>query len=854
MTGSNQECRIGILNHMGSNSMTQTSSLNLDPVNWTGNRFENGDFERWGNPLSPAAMSNLQARERYAWLASAPWPVSEGSHSGGLQARATDEWLGSNTYWAQLPNTQIDNTTLEFRWYLYENHDPGLYGDTFYLWIRLTDGKNIYYFLNGTTGGSNSSTNGFYKIGGPSQTWNSFSRNITADYEDLPEFGEPTSSIRISTLYFWIHSTGRVNQYIRGFIDDVWLKYGADVHIGDWERNGNLESTYYWIKMPDSDHAEVSQSAVAHTGDWSLNLTVDSNGNDSLCGVWQDVCGRLTPLNSGTLRFWYNIADWTEASIDTYAYVAIECTNTTDDFDIYYYFAHGGIGMPETNETYRLVIHPTAFNITGGWTLFNQSICSDAVAYFNTDEIRLERISLYAMSSEKGGRMEILVDDFEMVSARVNDMGYEDQGAVGERILGWNSPSGGYDDHETVLVTDFSYDGTKAANITVWEDYDPYLTQPLAITMRNETQTVFDITWRLESYLQEDGTWATMFFEFANGYKIYYYFARNNPVSNSSTEMHIDLPMAGTTHEWIRAQRNLVTDYTSYFGNPDGIEIVSVSLMVVSMPGELLTLLLDEFYVYDDTYPVLESIQGPTTAPEAFEPVPVTADAYDFSLDGLYINYRVEGGAWQQEPMLHESGTTYNGSIPGQPYDALVEYYVTAVDGTGDTVRIPEEGVYENYTTVDTIKPTFTWGEGMAAISGSQVGGVIGINITVSDSGSGVRLVEIYYGGTSVSEPISPPSDPGEYVQITVWWDTTKSMNREYSISVTVHDAANNTVWGEMGLVVYNPVTTTSTTTTSTAPPSDALPLIIGAAVVIGVVAVAMIYLAFVKPRQSQKS
>ncbi|MFX1562559.1 MAG: hypothetical protein ACFFDP_04555, partial [Promethearchaeota archaeon] len=159
----------------------------LGSANWTSNRIGNPSFESWSTPYLPDKWWNWFHGDTYHWYASAPWPVNEGSQSGGLQCRSPhgqDAWA----YWYQYNiYADMDNLSLTFDWYLDQNEDPA--NDYFYAQIQTYDmGSyfNIYYTLNGTQNLSNSSYRTVYTDYGPSEQWNVFSRNITLDYLDSP--------------------------------------------------------------------------------------------------------------------------------------------------------------------------------------------------------------------------------------------------------------------------------------------------------------------------------------------------------------------------------------------------------------------------------------------------------------------------------------------------------------------------------------------------------------------------------------------------------------------------------------------------------------------------------------------
>ena len=114
-------------------------------------------------------------------------------------------------------------------------------------------------------------------------------------------------------------------------------------------------------------------------------------------------------------------------------------------------------------------------------------------------------------------------------------------------------------------------------------------------------------------------------------------------------------------------------------------------------------------YTVADTNPPLISnvLQNPSPATVNYlDTVDVTADITD---DGFISNARlylqIDGGGFQAYDMDLLSGDTYNYTIPAQPYNTFVQYYINASD-TADNWAVDDNSTnYYSYTVIDNIDP-----------------------------------------------------------------------------------------------------------------------------------------------------
>ncbi|MHA2379653.1 MAG: hypothetical protein ACXADS_10260 [Candidatus Thorarchaeota archaeon] len=655
------------------------SEADLDRVEWQTNHFPDPGFEYWSEPHAPERLSTWRTTEHYAWYASTPDPVNEGSGSLGLQARAVDanhpaEAQLSRSSWIYWNNPT--NLTLKFDWYIDELPVP-TDSDYFRIEVRLGSPASkplYYYFGSQDTTRSNTTSYAYHWVTGPTKTWNVFDRNITEDFFDA--FGMYPTQFQ----QFRFELLSESNAYSRAFIDDLWM-VNDTVIIGGSTENGNFNSLGSWYLYSNNDAADISQSSVRQEGDWSLNATSVSSGNVSYASITVPIDRWASSLNPDRFSFQWMIDDFDQASEFTYAFVAVNCMNDTSEWNIYYVLCRGGT----TNEfgyPGEPMVNATGFNVTGQWNTFDRSIFNDMNAVNQTDFLIIDTMYLYIYTRTPGARISILFDDMSFASAALDDMSYEDQLGVGEELWIWRMT---YGPSPYFTVTDSARTGLKAANLTLsdGEYFDGI--QSFYRPINSYTDTFLDMFWRIE-----DLTGVNMLFielYFSTGEAMAYILANGTdvPMANGF-DAFILLPEVNTVGVWNNLVRNLYNDYVTAFGSEPDTMLEEIILIGDSDPGARIEVLFDDVYLYDDPAPEISNVERSPSEPAANEAVNVTVEVYDPSLDEVILYYQVDNGTWIDVEMTLVGGI-YNATIPGQGGGALVEFYIEAADAFENVAR-----------------------------------------------------------------------------------------------------------------------------------------------------------------------
>jgi hypothetical protein len=655
------------------NSQNQLAAADLSRVDWKLNHIANPGMESWTTSHDIDDISTYRTNEHFAWYATSPWPVSEGSRSRGIQSRAVDpnhpgEAYISRSSWLYWNNPT--NLTMKVDWYIDSIPEP-IDNDYFRLNIYLGSPGDVhmyYYFNCEDTSRTNTSSYMYFFINGPAQTWNTFDRNITEDFFSIAgAYPTEFQQFRFEQL---THSS----EYSRAFIDDLEMANGTIIYGGS-TGNGNFETGAGWYSGTNNDAADISQSSISQEGDWSLNATASSNGNQSRMQVSYNLDRRLSSLNSDSFKFQWMMNEFDGANENTFAYVSVSCSNESESFNIFYNLAYGDNTNTYTWEGAR-IINVTGFNTTGLWSTFSRSIWDDISSFNDTDYVIVEQIEIIIRARGPTSKISILFDDMQFESAAIDDQGYEDQGNVGDNILPW--------DYSTFTVTSNAHSGTKAGNLTV-ADGDSF-GEGIYFENRfinDNTDLWLDFFWRIEDDSGDADNVMYLELYLESGDSLAYIFANHSAVpSENGFDEYILLPEANTEGTWINFQRNLFNDFANVFGTEPDTKITEIYLSTEANTGGRLSVLFDDVYLYNDPAPGISGIQ--TTAQVANREVNVTAVVEDLSSFTVSLYYKIEDGAWNDEVMIY-TGTGFNATIPGQVSATHVTFYIEAVDEFGQT-------------------------------------------------------------------------------------------------------------------------------------------------------------------------
>ena len=744
----------------------------LGRTNWSSNHFQNPGFEDWTSPNDVDGWTLDKTGDRHHWIETTQ--VNEGSFSAGFQCQNYPNNVEMAVFEQYEVDSDFDNVTLSFDWYVDQNEDPSQ--DIMYTEVEIQNPDNgitywLYYYLNGTSAiDQNSTWEGFFLHDfGPAHQWNTLSRNLTADFLSVSELqGSYSVNMYIENIRFILEAYGGTSQLLRAFIDDVNLLNETNNHywINGTMRNGNFETgdLTSWVITDSRSSGVLERSSTSHSGSYSANVTAISNGNYSMVSIRDYPYTRLTSQNQGLISMWWYLVSQSLSS-NTFASIIFHCRDQGVTRDIYYMLGYGGTSSPVSNDSTTVVLTPDDFNTTGSWNHLTRNLWTDASSRWGgLSELMVWYVEIRVEAEGVDARIGTLVDDSILRSAALNHAAFEDQPAAGQLVRGFTTT------YSRITVTSTAYGGSGAGNLTLLSGSivgSPTQAPRLPLQWRplnSSRETYLDVMWRIIDTIATNQVWFRLVL--TNGYELNYYMnGLTTATSNTSTVAHFNVTSAGTTGSWVQMHRDLAHDYEAAFGGlPDTTMEV---LYLRASTSARLEFLFDDLYLYDDPAPSISNVAHSPVFPETVDDVDVTADIVEQDLDTAEVHYRVDGGGWQSVVMDHRSGDTYNGTIPSQTHDAVVEYYITANDSWGLLTTALDGGSYWTYTVGDTTAPTID----NVIQTPETVNYLDSVNITaeITEEGTGLQSVELYWrlnGGYWNISTMSPTGTGGYYVFI----------------------------------------------------------------------------------------
>jgi hypothetical protein len=113
------------------------------------------------------------------------------------------------------------------------------------------------------------------------------------------------------------------------------------------------------------------------------------------------------------------------------------------------------------------------------------------------------------------------------------------------------------------------------------------------------------------------------------------------------------------------------------------------------------------YTVADNTDPVISNVSHTPVVVTPSDSVTVGCDVSDpgSGVSAVQLHYRVDGGMWTIVAMGVTVGNHYEGTIPAQVLDSVVEYYIDATDNAANNAVEDNGGSYFTYTVGDGTPP-----------------------------------------------------------------------------------------------------------------------------------------------------
>lgn len=653
--------------------------------------------------------------------------------------------------------------------------------------------KYLIYVLSYHSSSLSNSSNLCYVLLNETQNeWNDFERNLSDDFRDAAFLGPLDGSRYVVQLAFYALSRATATEKIQFVIDDVVLTNGT---YSDWVENGDFEAGIRqtgWRQYWNNAGAFVSQSTESTLGTYSLNLSIPEVRDGAGYGYVQQSFSYpagyfIESPGSSVVAFDWKYSDAVGAGQSQYCHLRIQVRNESGAYTLYFYLGHGNdIISSGVNTTAQYHFELPGFGVRDVWQKANIDLW-DYTQLAGFSNVSIEVMQFYFYNAAPYGYLEVLIDDFQLVTYPTGDPGFELDWyeSAATPFVAWNGEIGGTGE---VTRTSDSLSGMYACNITADDAQTDGVYRASYVDLDSDLLT--DFWWRLDevSNIGASGAWIQLEFYGTSGFYYIRYILGISSIwnpTNISTHKYVLADSFNQTGTWNLLTRNITADFENVFSTSHvGWSISGIKAFVSSGPGVRTSLIVDDFHFTDGQPPTIDSVTVEST-PVYYASTNIRTIASDSrpGVSEVMINYTTNGGtSWNAIISAYDAGGWYNVYIPAQPYNTEVQFYVIVTDGVGLQTVDDNGGLYYAYMVGDDVDPTLTID---SPTDMAEVEGLIQINVTADDVGSGVDYVDfIIVGVDSQSDSIAPYSYD---------WQTDIVDLGMYTIEVIVRDIAGNT-------------------------------------------------------------
>ncbi|MFW9786162.1 MAG: Ig-like domain-containing protein [Candidatus Thorarchaeota archaeon] len=682
--------------------------------------------------------------------------------------------------------------SLSFNWNALAVPDLQL-GSEVYLNL-ITNGllgyRYFYYHLRTGTTLYTNDTRHVHIIGNDTiNQWNIFDRNITEDFIAAFGLGQLTSTDYVSSLYFYAASPAGATDMVRMVFDDVVLynsTFTGFLSNGDFETGtGSSWSTYQSIL------GYVEQSPDSTVDSHSVNITAPQV---SLGSGWARCYRYLSPTayyyalvpGMTTIQTDWKYNDTVGAGAGQYAYLRLTFQNSSSYY-VHYYFGIGDDTIHLANDTTNYYVKIPGFGARDAWQT-SEFDPYDAVSQLGFGNLPLTQLSFYVYEAQPDSTVELLIDNFNILSSPANDptFEFENTPTFDPPFLGWSRL---YYTPGEVTSTPDSHSGSSACNITTVGQEDGIYRDSIYAEFDNKLAT--DFWWRLD-HIDTTGLAGTYiqfkFFDTTQYYYIRYVLGKSTsfPVTNSTSIKHVLAENINQIGTWNNLARNITDDFESSFStSADSWHISGISLYAYTAPGLKLICLFDDIQFIDTEPPVVDSVVF-DASPMYYEDVLVRVSTTDArpGVSTVYLLYSTD--SWSSadvSPGVWDQGDWYNATIPAQVYNTQVEFFIQVTDGCG-VEKIEDNGyLFYTYTVGDDVDPTLTITN---PANNTDQSGLLNITADVDDPGSGIEWVRFNADGSGAITDYTAPYSQN--------WNLDDETLGSHFVIVTVRDYAGHQV------------------------------------------------------------
>ena len=745
--------------------------------------------------------------------------VHTGTYGAYTSARGTEQNWGqgySDRYFLIIPEyAYLDqDITMDF-WFNAKANPDIAQQASIYVYLRLTTNLGNYYLYYDLSRQTISSSNGtqvaYYDLRAPLDTWTHVVRNVTDDLVQGVTLIPDLSTAYIRSFFMMCSSPDNPTGDVILLLDDASFTNGTGFNYfsdnGDFEDGDSIPWNAYatgpgTVYLTEDDKTQ---------GNSAMNMTIDSpfsnsnayvNAEKDIFSGWTTMPKSYIAHKPGDLVFSFDwkYSDMANGLGQQRAYFYIAAMNETYSINLRYYLGDENDVIPYSNSSgatysnYRFAAD--GLGTRDVWNKLTIDYYNVLTALNFTNQAAFYIGFFIEAAYADDLRVQLLVDDFQMIAYPAGDPGFEDD--IGytssDPIRSWTTQNN--DDY--VNITTDVHSGNFAANVSSYNSMgNRYSYRNTFFPVTNNLFT--DFWWRLDKITPGGlgSAYTYIRLELDDTNLIYYMLGSNGVVFvNQSNQCYYTIDDHNQTGTWNNLFRNLTAD-VAYFGagthNITEIYLASYS----AGSAEVVTIFDDIHFVRDIEAPQISNIGITPGIPIYDVGTMVNVDVVDnILIETVELHYKVGADPWSFIPMTYIM-PTYFGLIPAANYGTAVEYYVVALDIYGHTSQLGSVGSPYTYVVDDLIDPVLTV---EVPLETETLAGSIPINITEAyDLGSGIDTFEIKIDNEVVyNETVFP----------LIWvFHTNDYANANHTLVFTLTDVAGNFVVFGFEYTIYNPPT-----------------------------------------------
>ncbi|MHA1732492.1 MAG: hypothetical protein ACTSU5_11145 [Promethearchaeota archaeon] len=752
----------GRKNPRGGYSFSQPGTIPEEVSKSRVNLARNPGFEYWtGTPNEPREWNT--AGSAYGRASRATYTGVDDSNSARLHIQSvhSSDTLYIHQQFAQDVGIPIDsNTSLALNWNVTSNDHAAVNDDYARVRLVFNNTNQLRYYFSGY---ANFNASTYYNLNltgnGIQDSWAFSWANITGDY--LREFGVHPNDVNITDIYIETYSQF-ADAPVEAFVDNVTIRvdYGAnrvsnpsftDLKVGttdvlaDWvtqDRNAGHAGQETNTVSGGSASARMSVEAPDRGTTYSLSTV----SMDTQFPTWGRAVG-VTDDHRPEVSFNWYLDQLAGAGNYPEGFAQLSFLNSSaaqEYLVLYVYFARCNPASLVNSTNYHYIVLPEV-NQTGAWHHTTVDLYAEVTQFPGVTAANLTQVLFYLGSNTAGGAASVVLDDISVRGEAIMNGGFE------SGLAYWGNNTSGLSTVETCAD---AHGGSSALNVTARQGHSIYAYQ-INVFAAFDAELALDLYWKLYGFAgaSSSNDYAGALVQTVGNKYIYYIFACGNDwnvISNTSTQAVYLVDSFNSTGSWVELRRNVYRDYEAATTSPvdpwDSVQQVTFFSTASSVE---VGLLVDDVLL-GPTVPLVEGVDVAGGSPSYHEPVTVTVDLFD---SGLGINasvlyYRNEnGGAWNLVEMAETDAEAmlWAGSVPRQPYNTTVWYYVEVQDKAGVNATTPSSapGTPGSFVVGDTLAPSIEH----VTVSPGEPSRMeqARVNATITDPGSGINTTEVVY-------------------------------------------------------------------------------------------------------------